>query len=66
MSLYPEEEIYRESAFVAYYLHWSKEEILGMPHRDRRAWCAQISDINRQRNPSQKKQRNIFELGGTW
>lgn len=38
---------------------------MGMPHRDRRAWCAEISDINRQRNPSQKKQRNIFELGRT-
>lgn len=35
-----------------------------MSHRERRRWCREISDINRQRNPSEeKRQKSIFELG---
>ncbi|WP_457635907.1 DUF6760 family protein [Persephonella sp.] len=34
-------------SFIAYYFHWSKEEILQMPHWERIRWCEEISKINR-------------------
>jgi hypothetical protein len=33
---------------VAYYFHWSREEVLTLPHKERRDWCAEISKINRE------------------
>jgi hypothetical protein len=42
------EDIYREAADVAYYLHWSKGEILKMSGRERRIWLKQIGRIHRQ------------------
>jgi hypothetical protein len=33
-------------AFIAYYFHWSPEEIMLMEHADRRGWVAAISSIN--------------------
>lgn len=63
ISLYPEEELYREMSFISYYYHWSRAEVFGMGHGERRAWCSEISDINRSRNPSGKKEKNIFDLG---
>jgi hypothetical protein len=33
---------------VAYYLHWSKGEILEMSGRERRLWLKQIGRIHRQ------------------
>lgn len=61
--LYPTDELYREIAFVAYYNHWSQDEIMNMDHNIRRRWCAEISEINKNLNPSKnKKEKNIFEL----
>ena len=45
--MYPEEQIYEEMAFIAYYLHWSYEDLMQMEHRERRRWCEEISKINR-------------------
>ncbi|WP_338271291.1 MULTISPECIES: DUF6760 family protein [Geobacter] len=47
---YPLDRIYEEVAFIAYYLHWPHDEIMGMEHRDRRRWCEEISRINRSAN----------------
>jgi hypothetical protein len=35
-----------ELAFVAYHLHWSHDDVVGLEHRDRRAWVQRISEIN--------------------
>jgi hypothetical protein len=35
-------------AFIAYYLHWPRSEILGMEHRERIRWVEEISGVNRQ------------------
>jgi hypothetical protein len=32
---------------LAYYLHWGHDELLNLGHRERRAWCEQVSAINR-------------------
>ncbi len=42
------DQIYQESAFIAYYLHWPHEEIMRLEHRERRRFCAEISKINNQ------------------
>jgi hypothetical protein len=44
---YPLDQLYREVAFIAYYFHWGHEEIMTMPHEERRRWCEEISDINK-------------------
>ncbi|MBD5799853.1 hypothetical protein BHU24_25105 [Bacillus pseudomycoides] len=56
---YPLNRIYEEVAFIAYYLHWSHDEIMQMDHHERRRWCEEISKINRKQN---KEPDNIFEL----
>jgi hypothetical protein len=35
-----------EVAYIAYHFHWSHDQIMGMEHRDRQQWVAQISQIN--------------------
>jgi hypothetical protein len=37
-------------AFVAYHLHWSRDELMGLEHAERRRWCREISAINRTLN----------------
>jgi hypothetical protein len=37
-------------AFIAYYFHWSEQEILAMAHWERQMWCQEISGINRKLN----------------
>lgn len=59
MSSSPLDRIYEEVAFIAYYLHWSHDEIMQMDHRERRRWCEEISKINRKLN---KEPKNIFDV----
>ncbi len=40
------DRIYEEVAFVAYHFHWSHDDVLALPHWERRRWCAEISRIN--------------------
>lgn len=64
MTLYPEEEMYREMSFISYYFHWSGEEILRLEHNSRRRWCGEISQINSSLSPSDsKKEKSILEFG---
>ncbi|MEH2530777.1 hypothetical protein V1277_002846 [Bradyrhizobium sp. AZCC 1588] len=48
MKAYPRRALYEEMAFVAYHLHWSREELMQLEHAERRRWCREISAINRQ------------------
>ncbi|MFZ0388948.1 MAG: DUF6760 family protein [Calditrichia bacterium] len=58
MSGYPLAQLYEEIAFIAYYFHWPRGEIMDLEHRERRRWCEEISRINREVNQEPK---NIFE-----
>jgi hypothetical protein len=49
--------LHQEIAFIAYYLHWSHQEIMELEHRQRRRWCEEISKINAQLSQSPE---NIF------
>ena len=47
MPLYPQERLYQEMAFLAYYLHWSGEALMDLDHWERRRWCREVSAINK-------------------
>jgi hypothetical protein len=47
---YPLENIFKEVAFVAYHFHWSREDLLEMPHKERHKWVKEVSDINEKIN----------------
>ncbi len=57
--MYPAEKIYEEAAFIAYYMHWSHDDIMSMSHVDRLRWCKEISKINGQLN---NEPENAFEV----
>jgi hypothetical protein len=52
---YLPEDIYREVAYIAYHFNWSRNEIMEMPHNERKRWIAEIAKINRTINVNMKK-----------
>ena len=56
---YPSEKIYEEAAFIAYYVHWSHDDIMAMSHRERLRWCDEISKINSRLN---QEPDNVFQI----
>lgn len=55
MSLYPQERLYQEMAFLAYYLHWSNEDLMELDHCERRRWCREVSAINKKLSGDSRK-----------
>ena len=43
---YAAERLYEEVAYVAYYFHWSRDEILDLEHAERQRFVAQIAALN--------------------
>jgi hypothetical protein len=43
---YAADRLYEEVAYVAYYLHWSREDILDLEHMERQRFVAQIGALN--------------------
>ncbi len=39
-------------AFLAYHLHWGRDELMQLEHVERRRWCQEVSAINRRMDPS--------------
>jgi len=39
-----------EAAYVAFHFHWSRDEILELPHAERRLWVSEIGKINEAMN----------------
>lgn len=56
---YPAGKIYEEAAFIAYYMHWGHDEIMGFSHLERIRWCNEISGINRRINDEPE---NAFKI----
>lgn len=48
-------------AFLGYYLHWSRKELLELPHMERVRWCKEVSEINIKLNGEEKK-KNVFDV----
>ncbi|HEX7119503.1 MAG TPA: DUF6760 family protein [Longimicrobiales bacterium] len=40
------EQLHQEVAYIAYHFHWSRGDILELPHPERRRWVAEIARIN--------------------
>ena len=47
---YPLDQLREEVAYIAYYFHWPRQEILELEHHERRAWVEQIAGINNELN----------------
>lgn len=47
---YPPEAMLREVAFLAYHLHWDRDRLLDLSHRERHQWVAEVSSINEKIN----------------
>ena len=47
--------LFEEVAYVAYHFHWSREEIMALPHKERHRWIEEISRINRRINETASK-----------
>jgi hypothetical protein len=41
-------------AFLAYYLHWSNDELMQLDHSERRRWCEEVSAINKKLSDPEK------------
>ncbi|MGK7917246.1 MAG: DUF6760 family protein [Prochloraceae cyanobacterium] len=39
------EQLYQEVASIAFYFHWSLEDILNLEHRERRRWLEEIDRL---------------------
>lgn len=50
MKGYPLERLFEEVAYVAYYFHWSHDEVLRLEHRDRQRWVAEIARLHDRMN----------------
>jgi len=42
--------------FLSYYLHWSREEVLGLDHLERRRWCKEVSSVNQKLSPNKREE----------
>ncbi len=62
LEIYPEERLYEEISFIAYYFHWDNDKILDLPHWERQKWCEEISKINKKVSSDEKKEISLLDL----
>ncbi|NDJ16468.1 DUF6760 family protein [Myxacorys almedinensis] len=43
---YPSDRLREEVAYLAYYFHWSYDQIMTLAHRERQQWVAEVARIN--------------------
>ena len=41
--------------FLSYYLHWSRDVVMGLSHQERRRWCQEVSAVNKKLSNSSQK-----------
>jgi hypothetical protein len=56
---YPPDRLKEELAFIAYHFHWSHDAIMNFEHKDRQAWCEEISRINAKMNKQESPNNTI-------
>lgn len=49
---YPQEQLFQEVAYLAYYFHWPYAQIMDMNHFERLVWVDQVARINKRLNES--------------
>lgn len=43
---YAPERLYAEVAYLAYYLHWSRNDLLDLEHAERQRFVAEVAALN--------------------
>ncbi len=43
---YAPERLYAEVAYLAYYLHWSRDDLLDLEHAERQRFVAEVAALN--------------------
>ena len=43
---YATDRLYAEIAYVAYYLHWSRDDLLDLEHAERQRFVAEVAALN--------------------
>lgn len=61
INVYGMDRVYQEAAFIGYYFHWGRDEIMRLSHLERIRWCEEISKIN---NELSGGPDNIFQIDG--
>ena len=46
MTGYPLDRLHEEVAYVAWHLHWSYQEVMGMEHTERLRWVDEVAALN--------------------
>jgi hypothetical protein len=46
MLSYPTESVWQETAFLAYHLHWTLDQVLDLEHLDRVRMVRAVSNLN--------------------
>lgn len=65
IQLYDRDTLFEEVAFVAYHFGWTHDEVLELPHWERKRWCEQISTINEQMNAGNPGPSRGSQSGGS-
>ncbi len=52
---YPSDRLYEEVAYLSRYLHWTREEVMAMDHRERQRWVAEVARMNTRINEASTK-----------
>jgi hypothetical protein len=53
--MYPQQQLWKEAAYIAYHFHWKLDDILDMEHEERHIWLREIARINEQINEARKR-----------
>lgn len=51
MLSYPAEAVWQETAFLAYHLHWSLDDLLGLEHLDRVRMVRAVVNLEQRSRP---------------
>jgi hypothetical protein len=46
MTRYPLDRLYGEVAYLAYYLHWGRDDLLSLEHAERRRWMLEVGRMH--------------------
>jgi hypothetical protein len=52
---YPSDRLFEEVAYISHYLHWSGDHVLGMDHRERQRWVAEVARMNERINEEARR-----------
>jgi uncharacterized protein DUF6760 len=47
---YPSDRLFEEVAYLSRYLHWPYDAVMGLDHRERRRWVAEVAKMNERIN----------------